>query len=187
MRILFVSHQIYPCYIGGTEVFNYYLARELAKENDVTLFSWCGEENEGIDLVRVKHSRPARYLTPIKLASYIIKHRNEFDVVFLSYSRSHWFEWSIFPVLKKLVGISYVITIHGGGLTPWKPFFLYDWSFKNAFKLIGISERICVEYRKRTGLDVRYVPPLFPFRKSCRNRGEIMDRFNIPIGAKFLT
>lgn len=186
MRILFVSHQIYPCYTGGTEIFNYYLARELAGEDNVTLFTYCDRENEGIDLVRVKHSRPARYITPMRLARYIIRHRRKIDVVFLSYSRSHWFEWSLFPVLKKLFGIRYVITIHGGGLTPWKPFFLYDLSFRNAFRLIGISERICVEYRERTGLEVKYIPPLFPFRRSEKDRRAIKERYGIPAGAKVI-
>ncbi len=186
MKILFVSQQIYPCFTGGTEIFNYYLARELARDNDVTLFTYCDSENEGIDLVRVKYTRPTRYMTPIRLARYIIKHRDKIDVVFLSYSRSHWFGWSLFPVLRKLFGIRYVITIHGGGLTPWKPFFLYKWSFTNAFRLIGISERICVEYRKRTGKEVRYLPPLFPFRRSERNGSAIRERFDIPQDARVI-
>ena len=186
MRILFVSDQIYPCYTGGTEVFNYYLARELAKENDVTLFTYCDRGSEGVDLFKTKHTRPARYITPIKLARYIIKNRKQIDVVFLSYSRSHWFEWSLFPVLEKLFGIKYVITIHGGGLTPWRPYVLYNWSFRNAVGLIGISERICVEYRKRTGKKVRYIPPLFPFRQSELNRGAIKDRYSIPADSKVI-
>ena len=154
MKILFVSHQIYPCFVGGTEIFNYYLAGRLAADNDVTLFSYCDSEIEGVSLHAVGRRRPTRYLTPLKLAWYMIRHRREIDVAFLSYSRSHWFEWTMYPVLKRLFGIRYVITIHGGGLSPWKPFFLYDWCFRNAVRLIGISGRICGEYRERTGLEV---------------------------------
>ncbi len=186
MRILFVSHQIYPCFFGGTEVFNYHLSRELARDNEVTLFTYCDRAAEGVRLVRVNRVRPTRYLTPLKLANYIIRHRSEIDVVFLSYSRSHWFEWSLFPILRKLTGIPYVITIHGGGLTPWKPFFLYDWCFRNASALVGISERICAEYRKRTGLEVKYVPPLFPFTRSERSPDEIRDGYGIPRGARVI-
>lgn len=186
MRILFVSHQIYPCVTGGTEVFNYHLARALCRDNEVALFSYCGSFFEGIDQVRVRKQRPTRYLTSLKLAFHILRKRKEIDVVFLSYSRSHWFEWSLFPLLKKLAGIRYVITIHGGGLTPWKPFFLYKWCFVNASKLIGISERICVEYRKRTGTDVLYIPPLFPFTKSDEDRDSIKGRYNLPSESKVI-
>jgi len=186
MRILFVSHQIYPCYTGGTEVFNYYLAAELARGADVTLFTRCDSAPEGVGLVSARKVRPARYLTPLRLAWHIIRHRREFDVAFLSYSRSHWFEWTLYPLLRKLFGITYVITIHGGGLTPWKPFFLYHWCFRNAFRLVGISERICEEYRRRAGLDVRYIPPLFPFTRTDRAPGEIRERLGIPAGARII-
>jgi glycosyltransferase involved in cell wall biosynthesis len=186
MNILFVSQQIYPCYFGGTEVFNYYLARELVRDSNVTLFTCCDRAPEGVDLVSINKVRPARYLTPLRLAWHIVRHRRDIDVVFLSYSRSHWFGWTLYPLLQKLLGIRYVITIHGGGLTPWKPFALYDWCFRNAFRLIGISERICDEYRKRTGLEVRYVPPLFPFSRTDKESGEVRRRFEIPEGSKVI-
>jgi glycosyltransferase involved in cell wall biosynthesis len=73
-----------------------------------------------------------------------------------------------------------VITIHGGGLTPWKPYAPYRWCFEKAFELIGISQRICIEYIGRTSREVRYVPPLFPFRRSDKERGEVLEGYGIP-------
>jgi hypothetical protein len=80
MRILFVSHQIYPCYTGGTEVFNYHLAGALAREHEVTLFTYCDRAHEGVELVKVGRTRPSRYLTPLKLARHIIRNRTRIDV-----------------------------------------------------------------------------------------------------------
>jgi len=180
MRILFVSYLIYPCDTGGTEVFNYHLADRLSQQNDVTLWTYCDTSPDNTELKSVRKHRPERYISALKLFFYILRNRKNLDVIFLSYMRSHWFWWSLLPIIKMLTGIEYVITIHGGGLTPWKPFFLYRWSFVNAFKLIGISKRICAEYEKRTGLEVEYIPPLFPFIRSERNRNEIKNELGLP-------
>ncbi len=186
MRILFVSHQMYPCYTGGTEIFNYHLAEALAREHEITLFTYCDRAPEGVELMKARYTRPTRYLTPLKLAWHILRNRDRIDVVFLSYSRSHWFEWTLYPLLEKLLGIKYVITIHGGGLTPWRPYALYRWCFDRAFELIGISRRICIEYIGRTGREVRYVPPLFPFRRSESDRDAVKNRYGIPPDSKVI-
>lgn len=180
IRILFVSFQIYPCKTGGTEVFNFHLADELSRSNKVILYTYCDKTAGNAELKTIRKGRPVKYLTPFKLFSYILKNRKDIDVIFLSYMRSHWFRWTLFPIIKKLFGIPYIITIHGGGLTPWKPFSLYRWAFVNADRLIGISERIKEEYQKRTGMDVKYIPPLFPFRKSENGQSEIKADFGLP-------
>lgn len=186
MRILFVSYRIYPCDTGGTEVFNYYLAERLSEDHSVELLTYCNRKVGETELIRVRKHRPTRYITPLKLLFHVIRNRKKIDVIFLSYMKSHWFWWSILPVIRKLTGIQYVITIHGGGLTPWKPRFLYHWSFMNAFKLIGISRRICEEYEKRTGREVIYIPPLFPFRRSEKQEREIKEHFGLPLDSKII-
>lgn len=186
MRILFVSDYIYPCATGGAEIFNYYLAERLSANNNITLFSYCSYENPDIKFANIRKQRPIRYLTPLKLLSYVFKNRKKIDVIFFSYMRSHWFGWLIYPMLKKFLGIEYIITIHGGSLNPWKPFFPFYFAFSNAFRLIGVSERICEEYDRRAGLDVKYIPPLLPFEKSETERDRIKGKYNLPLNSKVI-
>ncbi|MDZ7859577.1 MAG: glycosyltransferase family 4 protein [Candidatus Krumholzibacteriota bacterium] len=186
MKILFVSNHIYPCVTGGAEIFNYYLADKLSANNNVTLFSCCTKKHANIKLVNVKKQRPISYIMPLKLLWYVLRTRKKIDVIFLSYMRSHWFGWLIYPILKKIFGIEYIITIHGGSLNPWKPFFPFYWAFRNAFRLIGVSERICEEYNRRAKLNVKYIPPLLPFRKSENETDVIKEEYNIPKDSRII-
>lgn len=186
MNILFVSYRIYPCETGGTEVFNFHLADRLSRSNSVTLLTHCNKKIGETELIRIKKHKPSKFITPIKLFFHVLKNRKSIDVIFLSYMKSHWFGWSLLPIIKKITKIPYIITIHGGGLTPWKPNFVYRWSFINASRLIGISRRICIEYEKRTGLEVKYIPPLFPFYKSEKDKHEIKKKYGIPQNSKIL-
>ena len=48
----------------------------------------------------------------------------------------------------------------------WKWKFPYKLYFKRAKAIVGVSDIICNEYKKRTGLDIIYIPPLIPFKKT---------------------
>jgi glycosyltransferase involved in cell wall biosynthesis len=119
-------------------------------------------------------------LFPFMVALSLIakKHKDQTHVI-LTFSRSRWFYWIYYPILKKLFGFRYTIIIHGGGLTKWRFKAPFKWFFKNANHVIGISERIQTEYLSRTGVDVKFMPPLIPFLLSDLSKSDARKKFNI--------
>ena len=130
MNILFVSQGLYPCKIGGMEIFNYYLIKELSKSHNIYLITNCNYNfNRNIHVFRTYKIKPGKFFTPLQNLLYILKLREKTDIIHLSYTRGYWLSWIIYPLLKKLFKMKYLITIHGGGLAEWNPVFPYQYCF----------------------------------------------------------
>ena len=55
MNIAIISQQIYPCNIGGLEIFNYYFIKELASQGHaIWVFTCCDYDWNNEDIHRVK-------------------------------------------------------------------------------------------------------------------------------------
>lgn len=178
-NILFIQGNIYPQNVGGAEIFDYYLIRQLSrffKMHYISTHIWPEKELKGYKIPIIK---PLGIFFPLIAFLIIIKNRKKNNFIHLRYSRSRWINWWPYPILKKAFGINYLITIHGGGLTPWKFKCFYQWFFRNATGIIGISERICNEYEKRTGIKVKYIPPLLPFEYSKFTKNVLRKKNNI--------
>jgi glycosyltransferase involved in cell wall biosynthesis len=177
--VIFVQGNLYPYNIGGHEVFNYYLFAELSRQYDVKVISNYKRPeiipvNSYLKISNLKpHSISFPLLTFFKLLRF------PGAKVILTFSKSHWINWWPYPILKKLIGLDYIIIIHGGGLTKWKWKFPYLKLFQNASTIIGISERICKEYEFRTGLKIRKLLPLIHFLKYEGNKSVIYAKYNI--------
>ncbi len=166
MHILFVSHQMYPCVVGGAEIFNYYLARALADNHRVSIITTCPDPGDG--LVKIRRVIPGVSFTKDALLTiqdilHIYLMKNDIDVIHLSYMAGSWRQWRPYPFFKNRYEIPYTMTIHGGGMHPWIPRKPYETLFRNAAGIIGVSPTIKEEYEKRAGRKVILIPPLLPF------------------------
>lgn len=185
-NILFVSLGIYPCKIGGAEIFNYYLLDNLKNKINVILLTNCTYEFTDINVIRVFNIKPRRILNPLQILLIILNQRKNIDLIHLSYMRAPWIDWIIYPIIKKIINKPYMVTIHGGSLQKWKPFKVYQWFFKNAKTITGVSVRICEEYSRRIARDVVYIPPLIPFQMSKRSKDDIKKDLTLTLNSKII-
>jgi glycosyltransferase involved in cell wall biosynthesis len=163
-KIVFVGGNLYPYKVGGYEIFNYYLLQELRKCDGVRQISHFKRPNYIMkeEYVQITDIKPSIIFNTLQYFLKIIKNYKN-DILVLTFAKSHWLNWWIYPILNVLFGVKYIIIIHGGGLSKWKwdyPFMMF---FKRAAYIIGISDRICREYNKRTNLQLKFIPPLIPF------------------------
>jgi len=180
-RLIFVQANLYPYKIGGHEVFNYHLYKELRNKFDVKIFSYYKKPDEVFktDYIRVKSLKPQAFFSPIFTFIKLLNQLKYNPIVVLTFSRSNWLNWWPYPVLKKIFNLKYIIIIHGGGLATWSWEYPFLKFFNNAHKVIGISKRICHEYKKRTGADVKEILPLIPFKKSIKKKDKIREKWGI--------
>ena len=153
----------------------------MAGDCKVTCMNTKTDVNEN-DVEHVKINAPflIALLFPLMIALRLVGEKDKDQIhVILTFSRSKWFYWIYYPILKQLFGIKYTIIIHGGGLTKWRFKAPFKWFFRNANHVIGISERIQHEYHARTGVDVKFMPPLIPFQLSDLSKLEARKRFGI--------
>ena len=181
MNIAIISPGIYPCVTGGVEIFNYYLIKELAKRgHKVWIFTTCEHDwvNKNISVVKLNK----RFLLHPTLSMdfhilfELMQLRKRIDVVHVPYtSNSHL----AYPMLlaKKLFGIPYIIMIHGGGMYPWKQKTLQKLFFQYADAVVAVSETIKEEYEKRSGRNIKVIPPLIPFCESKIPKAELRNKY----------
>jgi len=170
MRILVISPALYPCATGGVEIFNYYFIKELAKKgHQVWVLTTCEYEWDNPNIFPVKLSRRV-FLHPklsvgIHILFNLIKLRGRIDIIHVPYTSNSPL---VYPVLlaKKLDGVSYVITIHGGGMYAWKPWAPHKAFFQYADGIVAVSETIRKEYESRSGREIKVISPLIPFTES---------------------
>jgi glycosyltransferase involved in cell wall biosynthesis len=176
MNILFVTHGLYPCNIGGAEIFNFFLIKEIAKFHRIFVITCCKQEiNLDATLIRIdpKTFGPATISVPLLDFFNIFKLRKEIDLIHLSYMGAKWLPWIPYQISKFFFNIPYTISIHGGGMYKWKVKSLHRYLFKNAAAIAGVSQIIKKEYEKRTDREIKVIPPLIPF-KNCYEETRIL-------------
>jgi len=178
-NVIFVQGNLYPYDVGGHEVFNFYLFTELSKEFDTKIISnyQRPEIIPADSYLKISNSKPLSIFFPLLTFLKLLKLPHA--KVILTFSKSHWINWWPYPILKKLIGLDYIIIIHGGGLTKWKWKYPFLTLFRNSSAIIGISERICKEYEFRTGLNIKLLLPLIPFSKYDGNKSAIYKKYNL--------
>jgi len=179
MNILFISHGLYPCIIGGAEIFNYYLIKELSKLYKVYVLTCCKEKiDPDVTIIPVERRRfgPGRISIPLQDIINIARLRNKIDLVHVSYMRSKWIQWLPYPVGRKIFGVPYIFTIHDG-MYKWKPRFPHEFLFKNAADIIAVSPILKKEYERRSGRDIRFIPPVIPFIECEEDKGELRNEY----------
>ncbi|MHA1394707.1 MAG: glycosyltransferase family 4 protein [Promethearchaeota archaeon] len=178
MNIIFISHGLYPCKVGGIEIFNHYLMNSLAEFHRIIVITFCKNNKLQKNIIKLYPKKLVlnKFFTPFQDFINILRLKKKIDLIHLSYSRANWIEWAIFPIIKNVFKIPYVITIHGGSMHKWKPKYVYYLFFKHANTIVGVSEEIKNEYEKRTNKKVILIPPLIPF-KTCNIEKEKLRKF----------
>jgi glycosyltransferase involved in cell wall biosynthesis len=187
-ELIFVCGNLYPFNVGGAEVFNHYLMQELAQACKVScLNSKTNKVESGINHIRIPNGPIPALFFPFFIAVLLVFRTDKQRLhVVLTFSRSRWVNWIYYPLLKRLFGVNYSIIVHGGGLTQWKFRAPFVRLFRSATHVIGISERICHEYENRTGVRVKFIPPLIPFQISKKSKQDVRQVLAIPTDAKLI-
>lgn len=181
MNIVMISPAIYPCVTGGVEIFNYYHIKELAKRgHKIWVFTTCKHnwENGNITIVKLNEIfllRPALSIDAHILFK-LMQLGKQIDIVHIPYTSNSYLAYPML-LAKKLFDISYVITIHGGGMYPWKLKTLQKLFFQYADAIVAVSETIKEEYGKRSGRMIEVIPPLIPLRESKISRAELRNKY----------
>jgi glycosyltransferase involved in cell wall biosynthesis len=177
MNILFISSYLYPCHLGGVEVFNFHLIRALAKDHKVTVLTTCAADlgRKNVSLIRINPRRclfqkPSLLLEHVR---FLLKFRKEIDLVHVPYMSRSWLHGLYLPVFRRFFRIPYVLVLHGGGMLPWKPRLLHQLLFRKAEAIVAVSRAIQKEYESRSGRSIRLIPPLIPFRPATRSKSEL--------------
>lgn len=168
-KAVVVAPCLYPCAVGGVEVFNESLIRSLSKDCEVSYITECTEIIDGADKRLLSKSRPIIQIFIIFLRLIFIG--RGFTIV-TSFMRTKWYYVIVYPLLNYFFRKRYIIIIHGGGMSKWIFKAPYKWYFKRASRIFGVSSRICKEYHERSGADIEYLPPMVPINvlSDCRTK-----------------
>ena len=76
MNVAIISSGLYPCSIGGAEIFNYYFINEISKYNKVRVITTCNKK-QAIDHQNIlKKIKPLKFTIPLQIFYYNMKHTN---------------------------------------------------------------------------------------------------------------
>jgi len=186
---------IYPCSIGGMEIFYYHLIRELSKDENIIIITDCPKANynQNIKIISITNrlfffrrlglGKVSLFLTSI---IQIYRHRKEIDLIHITTASNVGYYGSIFPLVKKITRIPYVVSFHGGGLFPWSKHSFFYKLFKNANKSIAVSSVIKETLEKRTKVVFDIILPLVPFKTTAESKQELCKHYGIDENAKVL-
>ena len=184
--ITFIFGDLYPKRTGGAEIFNYFLMREIAKKRRVLLIGAEDPKINGTQFFKIKKIKPVRFFYPFQLIIILCKSSLNSSAIYTSFMKASWLIYIPITVFSFFFKVPYSFTIHGGGLMKWKfrlPYLLF---FKSANKITGVSDRICNEYKKRTGVNIIYLPPLIPFQTTIFSRNELRIKYNFGFDKKII-
>jgi len=181
LNIAIISPQIYPCTTGGFEIFNYYLIKELAEQgHKIWVITCCDHNWDHDNISNVKIRKRLFVLTGFSINIQILlklkKLRRQIDVIHIPYTSNSSLIYSII-IAHKLFGTSYIITIHGGGMHPWRLKTPHKFFFKNAFDIIAVSKIVKEEYENRCNRKIKQIYPMIPFAKSKTPKNELRRKF----------
>lgn len=183
MKLLFVSPQLYPCTTGGAEIFNYHFINAMRRFHKVNVITFCSKFSK--DAFVIKKIKPIKIFTTLQILLYLLRNR-DVDIVHVSFMGRASKRWIIYPLLKRLFGLDYIVTIHGGGLFEWQPYWPLKTFFKHAKHITAVSHRALEEYEKRTNRIVHFTPPLVPFTNSEESIIELKQKHDLPRNSKIV-
>lgn len=168
---------------GGLEIFNYYLSKGLADAGqNVWILTTCHQNRGYKNITNIKISRSTlinpTLATDVHIFLKLLRLRKTINVIHVPYTSNSYL---VYPVLiiNKIFNIPYVITIHGGGLHPWRQKKLHKLFFQSASAIVAVSETIKKEYEKRSGREIQVIPPIIPFSKSIISRDILRLKYGL--------
>lgn len=186
-KILFsIGDGIYPYRVGGMEIFNYYLIKNL--RNSFRIY-YAASKKFDFDNVRILKTsskiKPIKITYPLQLFLILLFHPSIKCVVF-SYSASHWIIWKLYTLICQLLKTHYVVVIHHGKKPPIEKQRTYFNFFHHAKKVIAVSPDIKKNFDQQFQLDCDVIYPLVPFEKSTSSKQELRQQYGIPQDAKVI-
>lgn len=185
VNIAVFSPQLYPCDIGGYEIFNYYFIKGLAgRGHKIWVITCCDYDWGNENIINIKISRRTLLLISPSITLNTIlklkKLRKKIDIIHVPYTSNSSL---IYPILisKKIFKLYYIITIHGGGMHPWKRKTLQKSFFQKSSDIVAVSNIIKEEYESRTNRKIKTILPLIPFNKSTIPKDELRNRYGFKI------
>ncbi len=166
---LYVLGSLYPEVTGGMEIFNYYFLNYQVKESKDTIYylSEMPLGNAKGEYVQLKKRRPVRFFYPIQFLLAVSKLSKKVNYAYLPYAEQSWILVFAQSLVFRLFKIPYIITIHWGKEPDWKFSYPFKYYFRHARSVIGVSEPICVAFKKTIPKqEFLYIPPLIPFERS---------------------
>lgn len=194
-QVIFYVPSIYPCQVGGYEVYNYHLTRQFLERDpgfEVLVFTTCREylgENSKAIFVNQRIFGIRRYgLGGLSAFCSILLnkrvHPRRIRAVYTSYVGGISSDTvTLLLLFRFILRIPYILHIHGGGMRPWKRISIHRTLFRHASRIAGVSEVISEEYGRRTGVQVDIIRPIVPFGIPELNRRQLkkkhgLDSFN---------
>lgn len=169
--VFFFSPGIYPCACAGMELFNYHMAAALAKEFPVFLASCCRIPMAGVRMVYlqsrlfvVKRFGLGRFSLILSSLATLLWIRPKPGIACVSATSSTGFYGFIFPLIRKVRSIPYIVIMHGGGLKKWRWLSGNRNLFQHADRIFAVSEPIRQEMERRCHRPIELILPLLPFQ-----------------------
>jgi glycosyltransferase involved in cell wall biosynthesis len=182
---------IYPCQIGGMEIFNYHISKYASKNNAI-IYTTC-RKLSGTD-VRLLNDRIffirrfglGKISLTISMILHVYNDRKDVKHIYCPSTSNTAYLGYLLPLIKTIYKIPYSIHLHGGGMKPWKPFWLFRLLFKKADKIFAVSEKLKVEYEKRSFRNIEIILPLIDLKETELSREQIFRWLNIDKDKKII-
>lgn len=186
---LYILGSLYPYATGGMEIFNYYFLNHQLTESKDKIY-YMGDKTTGTGngyFLPMKKRWPVKLFYPFQFFFSIYKVRKQIRYACLSYAEQSWIIVYAQSLTLRFFKVPYIITIHWGKEPDWKfsyPFLSY---FRNAFSVIGVSEPICVAFKKTIPeQEFTFIPPLIPFKESAKTKSELRRQMGFQQDDKIL-
>ena len=182
-KILFhICDGVYPSVVGGMEIFNYYLIKNLA--SDIAVFS-SRKYDFDAEYITYRRIKPTKIFDGLQLFFVLLRNRDIKTVVF-SYSEAHWLLWYMNMLAVRLAGREYISIIHHGKVPSGEHIKQHGKFLRHSAKLVAVSNDIKRNYYKVFGTDCIVIPPLIPFEQSVLDRNECREKFGMDPGASLI-
>jgi glycosyltransferase involved in cell wall biosynthesis len=177
---LFILGTLYPVKTGGMEIFNYYFLNHQLSIGKEPIY-YLGEyktSQAGGTFVLQKRRWPTRFFYPFQFYFNVLKLRNRLKYAYISYAEQSWIISFSQCIILNIFNIPYIVTIHWGKEPYWKFRFPNVYFFRHAHSVIGVSEPICIYFKKAIPeLDFIYIPPLIPFQQAAKEKSALKEQF----------
>jgi glycosyltransferase involved in cell wall biosynthesis len=192
--IAFYCPDIYPEKTGGLELFTYYLVKDIAKKRDVILFTESKEfHDDNIKIIRIFsrlfimrkwYFAELSYL--ISILVFLVTSRSKINVFHVPHTNNANGLSIIFPIIKRFLGIDYILVLHDGGMENIKNSNSHQLLFRHAKNIVAVSEASKKEYAKFIKTPIIVIPSVIPFLRSKIIRNALKDKYGFVMKDKLI-
>lgn len=184
---------IYPYVTGGMEVYNYHLSKNLLTDKypDFLMLTTVKQLANYKNIYYAKDNIFGIRRWGLNILSMFVYcifsskvNVRTWKHIMIPYTSSfNYCAWP-FILFSIIFRFKYSVHCHGGGALPWKTPKLQKMFFDRASHKAAVSDSLRVEYGKRLGYELEYLPPLVEFHKPTQSRIELRKKYKVPLNAK---